>query len=220
MATASRTVAVLVLAATTLMASCTRYVDDARAVAGAELSTAAEPGGSDSSLCEAVDVPLTMIPARNDGEPVLKIPKPPGWERSTMMDSPLIRFAMRNEALTADAFTANVMVTLESTSGTEDVDLIFATMQDALESGLGVTDLRVSERSLCGLPARTFRYMMPVMGNIDPHPAVALGAVMHAEGMTFVISVTAQAMDAEDPTYQRDSETILDGFQMLPPSPN
>lgn len=219
MGTASRTVAVLMMATTVLLASCTRYVDDARAVAAADLSTAAQPGGSDATQCEAVDAPLTTIPARDDDEPVMKIPKPSGWQRSTMLDSPLIRFAMRNEALTSGSFTANVVVTFESAPGTQDADLVFATMRDALESGIGVTDVSVTERSLCGVPARKFSYTMPVMGNVAPHPAVALGAVMHAEGMTYVVSVTAQTMDADDPTYQRDSETILDGFQFLPPSP-
>jgi len=31
--------------------------------------------------------------------------------------------------------------------------------------------------------------------------------------------VTVQAMNADDPTYQQDAETILNGFQMLPPTP-
>jgi hypothetical protein len=220
MATASRIAAVLMLAATVVTASCTRTIDDARAVAGADSSTATQSGGSDASQCEPVDVPLTTIPAGNDDEPLMKIPKPPGWQRSTMMDSALIRFAMRNEVLTFDAFTANVVVTFESAPGAQDADLVFATMRDALESGVGVTDVRVTERTLCGLPAREFRYTMPVMGNVASHPAIALGAVMHHEGMTYVVSVTAQTMDPEDPTYRRDSETILDGFQMLPPLPN
>lgn len=216
----SRSAVVLFLAAAVLTASCTRNIDDARAVAGADLSTAAEPIGSDASQCGTVDAALTTIPARNADEPVMKIPKPPGWERWTAMDSPLIRFAMRNDALTSQAFTPNVVVTFESAPGAQDTDRVFATMRDALESGVGVTDVRVTERTLCGLPARMFRYTMPVMGNVGRHPAIALGAVMHAEGMTYVVSVTAQTMDGDDPTYRRDSETILDGFQMLPPSPN
>lgn len=220
MVTASRVATVLLVATTVLMVSCTRTVDDARAVAGADLSTAADTGGSDSSQCEVVDEPLTTIPARNDNEPVMRIPTPPGWVRTTMMDSELIRFAMRNDDLTRQGFTPNVVVTLESAPGTQDAGLVFTNMRDALESGIGATDVRVAERSLCGVPARTFDYQMPAMGNVAPHPAVALGAVMRAEGRTYAVSVTAQTMDPADPTYQRDSKTILDGFQLLPPSPN
>ncbi|KUI20385.1 hypothetical protein AU193_17130 [Mycobacterium sp. GA-1285] len=217
MVTAWRAAAVLLLA-TVPMVACTRTVDDARAVAGADLSTSADSGELDASRCEVVDEPLTTIPAKNDNEPVLKIPTPPGWVRTTMMDSELIRFAMRNDELTTQGFTPNVVVTLESAPGMQDADVVFANMRDALESGIGATDVRETERTLCGAPARTFDYQMPAMGSVAAHPAVALGAVLRTEGQTFAISVTAQTLDPEDPTYQRDSETILDGFQLLPPS--
>lgn len=217
MITASRA-AIALLLATVLLASCTRTVDDARAVAGDELSAAADSGGLDSSQCEVVDDPLTTIPAKNDNEPVMRIPTPPGWVRTTMMDSELIRFAMRNDDLTAQGFTPNVVVTLESAPGVQDAGLIFTNMRDALESGIGATDVRETERALCGVPARTFDYQMPAMGNVAPHPAVALGAVMRTERRTFAVSVTVQTLVPENPTYQRDSEAILDGFQLLPPS--
>lgn len=217
MPTASRA-AIALLLATGLLVSCTRTIDDARAVAGDDLSAAADSGGLDSSRCEVVDDPLTTIPAKNDNEPVMRIPTPPGWVRTTMMDSELIRFAMRNDDLTAQGFTPNVVVTLESAPGAQDAGLIFTNMRDALESGIGATAVRETERSLCGEPARTFNYQMPAMGNVAPHPAVALGAVMRTQNRTFAVSVTVQTLVPEDPTYQRDSESILDGFQLLPPS--
>ncbi len=215
MVTVTRTATVLLVMATVLVASCTRYVDDARAVAGDNRSIEA---ASDASQCEAVDAPLTTIPARNDGEPVMKIPQPPGWVRSTMMDSELIRFAMANEGLTNDGFRSNVVVTFESAPGIEDPDVVFDNMLEALESDLGATDVRVTEGMLCGLPAETIHYQMPVMGNVAPHPAIAVAAVLNTDDMTYVASVTAQATDAANPTYQRDVDTMLKGFQLLPPS--
>ncbi|OBG18409.1 hypothetical protein A5765_04700 [Mycolicibacterium celeriflavum] len=220
MVAASRAASVLLLTATVILVSCTRYVDDPRAVPGADLSAAATAEGADASQCEMTDAPLTTIPARGDNEPVMKIPQPPNWVRSTMMDSELIRFAMRNDRLTTDGFAANVVVTFESAMGSQDAGLVFDNMRDALESGLGATDVRVTEGMLCALPARTFRYQMPVMGNVAPHPAVALGVVMHTNDATYAVSVTAQTMNPDDPTYQRDTEMMLTGFQLLPPSPN
>jgi hypothetical protein len=73
-------------------------------------------------------------------------------------------------------------------------------------------------RTLCGLPAETIHYLMPVMGNIAPHPATAVAAVLNTDDITYVASVTAQATDAANPTYQRDVDTMLKGFQLLPPS--
>jgi hypothetical protein len=56
------------------------------------------------------------------------------------------------------------------------------------------------------------------MGNIDPHPGVAVVAVLHADDTTYAVSVTIQTKDPDNPDFKRDSEEILKGFQLLPPS--
>lgn len=200
---------------TVLMSSCTRYVDDARAVAGADRSPIS---AGDASQCETVDAPLTTIPDKGVEEPVMKIPQPEGWDRSTMMDSELIRFAMANRSLSKDGFASNVVVTLESAPGIEDPDVVFDTMRSALESDFGATDLRTSDHTLCGLPAQTMEYQTPPLGDIAAHPGMAVVAVLQTEDMTYAASVTVQSTDAENPDYQRDADMILTGFQMLPPS--
>lgn len=210
-----KNVAVLLAVLAVLTTSCTRYVDDARAVAGADRSPIS---AGDGSQCETVDAPLTTIPAKGADDPVMKIPQPEGWDRSTMLDSELIRFAMGNKSLSKDGFAPNVVVTLESAPGTEDPDVVFDTMRSALESDFGATDLRVSDHTLCGLPAQTMEYQTPPLGDIAPHPGTAVVAVLHADGTTFAASVTVQTSDPNDPTYQRDADMILTGFQMLPPS--
>jgi hypothetical protein len=35
--------------------------------------------------------------------------------------------------------------------------------------------------------------------------------------MVYVISVSVQTTDPDNPTYQKDSDTILTGLQVLPP---
>jgi hypothetical protein len=216
MGTTSRTATVLLALATLLIPSCTRYVDDARAVAGPDRAAMA---GSDASQCEDVDAPLTTIPARGDDEPVMKIPQPKGWNRSTKLDSELFRFSMTNRSLAKNDFASNVVVTLESVPGIEDPETVFDSMRDALESGFGATDVRVSERTLCGLPAQMVHYQTPPVGNIAPHPGSVVIAVLHTEHTTYATSVTIQTADPDNPTYQRDADMILNGFQMLPPSP-
>ncbi len=178
------------------MASCTRYVDDARAVAGADRSTEA---ASDASQCEAVDAPLTTIPATNDDEPVMKIPQPQGWVRSTMMDSELIRFVMGNQTLVKDGFAPNVVVTFESARGIEDPSVVFEGERESLESIAGASDLRVTEHTLCGLPAETVHFRMGAVGNVAPHPAIAVFAVLHTDDMTYAATVTLQSTDAGQP---------------------
>lgn len=196
---------------TVFVASCTRYIDDARPVAAA---------GSGAAQCDAVDAPLTTIPARKHGEPVMKIPQPQGWARTTMMDSELIRFAMANKSITKAAFAPNAVVTVESARGVEDPGVVFDGERNGLQSAAGATDLRVTEHTLCGLPAETVRFQIPAIGNVGPHPGIAVFAVIHTDGITYAATVTLQTTDGDDPTYQRDADMILRGFQLLPPSPN
>ena len=97
-----------------------------------------------ASDCTSVDAPMTPIPDHTDEEPVMKIPQPDGWERVTMMDSELIRFTMRNVGLAKDGFAPTAVVTLESHRGIAEPREVFDAQQDALESGVGATDVRFS----------------------------------------------------------------------------
>jgi hypothetical protein len=215
MVTASRAwPAILAATAILLATSCTRIIDDARVVAAADMGKAA----LDGSECTSVDAPLTAIPDRGDDEPVMKIPQPDGWERVTMMDSELIRFTIRNGSLVNDGFAPVATVTLESQPGITDAREVFDSQHAALESGFGATDMRITEHTLCGLSAETLRYTVPTLGRIAPHPATVVCAVLHTDDTTFAATVTVQTTDPGNPTYQRDAETILTGFQMLPPS--
>ena len=215
MARAARAVAVMVgVAAVLLGTACTRVVDDARVVAAPDLGKAP----ATASDCTSVDAPMTSIPDHTDEEPVMKIPQPDGWQRVTMMDSELIRFTMRNKSLARDGFTPTVVVTLEGHRGIAEPREVFDFQQDALESVVGATQVSVSETTLCELPAESMDYITPPLGILPPHPATVITAVMHTEDMTYSMSMTVQSTDPGNPTYQRDAETILTGFQMLPPS--
>jgi Probable lipoprotein LpqN len=215
MVTASRSVAAVLAAAAIMLAtSCTRTIGDARVVAAPDMGKAA----SDGSQCTSVDASLTTVPERGDDEPTLKIPQPTGWQRVTMMDSQLIRFAMRNAALEKDGLAPTAVLTLESQPVNEDPRVMFDAQHAALEQAIGATDLRVKQHTLCGLPAETIEYNAPAMGALPPHPATSVCVVMHTGNRTFAVSLTVQSTRPDDATFQRDAEMILTGFQMLPPS--
>ena len=201
-------------AAIVVLTSCTRVVSDARVVAAPDMGKA----GATAADCTTVDAPMTSIPDRNDQEPVMRIPQPEGWTRITMMDSDLIRFTMRNESLVRDGFAPTAVVTLESHRGLAEPQEVFGAQRDALETAVGATELNVTETTLCELPAETIDYITPPIGILPPHPARVLTAVLLTDDTTFAMTMTVQSADADNPTYKRDTETILTGFQMLPPS--
>jgi hypothetical protein len=200
-----------------LASSCTRVIDDARAIAADDAGPLAAEG---VEACETVDVPLADVPpppgGSNSSDPVLRIPKPAGWNRITSLDSDMIRYVMRNDDLTVGRVAPTAVVTLETHRGRIAPDTLFAEQRRQV-SELGVTQLTLADTTLCGLPAMRGGYMSPLMGMAEPRPAEVLIGVMFHGGSTYGVAVTVQSADADDPTFVRDSAAILDGFQMLPP---
>ena len=216
MTRAARAVAVVAgAAAIVLGTACTRIVDDARVVAAPDMGKAA----ATASDCTSVDAPMTPIRAHTDEEPVLKIPQPDGWQRVTLMDSDLIRFTMRYAAApSTGGMVPTAVVTLESHRGLAEPREVFDSQKDALETALGATNVQTTETTLCELPAEMIDYTTPTLGILPPHPAKVVTAVLQADDVTWAMTMTVQSADPDNPTYQRDVETILTGFQMLPPS--
>ncbi|KWX65561.1 hypothetical protein [Mycobacterium sp. NAZ190054] len=211
-------VAAIVVIGAVLVPSCTRVVDDARAVA-------VEPGtpfGSYASAdaCTPVDGKLADVPPprgpASDIEPVLRIPQPDGWKRITALDSPMIRFVMRNDDLADGGIAPTAVVTLESHRGAISPHEFFDDQRRQV-SQLGVTDLTLTDTTLCGLPAVRGHYLSPLLPGLTPRRADLLSAVMVSDGVTYGVAVTVQSADEQDPEYRRDADEILGGFQMLPP---
>ena len=169
--------------------------------------------------CEQVSAPLTAIDARAPGEPQLKIPQPSGWERASMLDSDVIRFTMRNKSLLADNFMPTAVVTLESVpGGSTDNQAIFGQERAALVDRLGATGLSTSETTRCGDDAELVDYDAPSMGKIPPRKIRTLMVAGTFGNSTFVSTVTVQSTDPGNSVYTRDTDTVLTGFQMLPPA--
>jgi hypothetical protein len=189
----------------------------ARVVTGNAVQGAGAPGPK-SSLCKQVSAPLTSIRSHAAGEPQLRIPQPPGWRRAAMPNSAVIRFTMGNKALLANNFMPTAVVTLESIPGENaDHQTIFDQERAALVDRLGATGLHAIETTLCGEKAEIVSYDAPRMGRI-PRRKIKTIMVASAFGAdTYVATVSVQSTEPDNRTYVRDTETILTGFQMLPP---
>ncbi len=173
--------------------------------------------------CQTVSAPLTDVPTRTDQEPKMRVPVPPGWERSTKMDSENIRFAIRNPGLAADGFTPNAVVTLQKVAA--DIgkpEQILDAQNQQLAKKLKVTDMNSTPAEVCGAPAMSTSYtapevkVSPKIKPIPPRRATSLGVVYKSGDVTYVATVTVQTVKADNPTYLADSEMILKGFQLLP----
>jgi hypothetical protein len=87
--------------------------------------------------------------------------------------------------------------------------------REGLKTQAGVTDMDVQPANTCGLTAETVSYTLPAQGAVAAHPARVLLVAAPYGGDTWSATVTVQAVNADDPTYQADATTILTGFQMV-----
>lgn len=175
--------------------------------------------------CQTVSGELTDIPTRTDQEPKMRIPVPAGWERTTKMDSENIRFALRNQGLSADGFTPNAVVTLQKVSA--DIgkpEQLLDAQNQQLAKKLKVTDMSSTPTQVCGATALATTYtapevkVSPKIPPIPPRKATSLGVVYKTGDVSYVATLTVQTVKADNPTYIKDADTIIKGFQLLPAS--
>jgi hypothetical protein len=131
------------------------------------------------------------------------------------MDSEIVRYTIRN-----DTTGGTAVVTFESVAGAGDADEAFEGVREGMMELLGPdAELDITRHTQCGWPAETIQYINPGFGQSGPMPATALAVVMTLEDSTHIASVNVLTKDPANPTYERDAETIITGFQVLPPTP-
>jgi hypothetical protein len=185
------------------------------------------PGASDTATmgdlgaCTHVDAPMLDIPTITDSEPRMRIPQPPGWEDTDELnDMDLgIRFGLVTSAPVANDPPQNVvLVTIESVPDVDAQTIFDKTRTDLveiLEEENVPTDLTTTAGTVCGLPAETITYAGDAA--LDAHPVTILSVVAEAGGNTYQAAVV-QTIEPGNPTYEGDAETILAGFEVLPPT--
>jgi hypothetical protein len=161
--------------------------------------------------CAKVSAPLSTILPQHDGEPMLRLPQPAGWERLTAMDSEVVRYMTRNPSLRASAAVTQEDVTKSNAS---PEDIIAAEFSNAT-TFVGATDVVTSPHPpVCGYPAGTVTFNVPQRGGIPPLSGLAL-AVITTGARKYAVVVTVQTAEPDNPTYVEDSKAIVDGFQVL-----
>lgn len=212
MSTTIRALAIIASAATLLATGCAREITGTPVLGAGQ--DAGGPGGL-SAQCTTVDAPLADIPAVNPREPQLRIPVPAGWKRNSMMDSQVIRYAIVAEQLIADGFAPNAVVTLERARGVAEPAEVFDENRANLVRMMIATDLQTEDNTTCGFPSETTTYTAPPMGPAPRRPIIMHAVVAQDTNATYLATVTIQTSDGANPTYQRDAQQIVDGFQML-----
>ncbi len=172
-----------------------------------EVSSTVQPVDDETRACAESAEPLLALKAQAPGEPQMALPQPPGWERSTKLDSELIRGIIVNNTLRANDFSPNAGVTLEDLTGKVE------TPQQALDAEVnGITQAGITIDSRtptthCGQPATIVDY------TLQGRPVTVLIVAAKNDDKLYAAALTVQTAEPENPTYVKDKKSILDGFQ-------
>jgi len=184
--------------------------------------------------CNKVDFPLIDIPPRTTGEPTMKIPQPPGWEVvpvdvGTLPPPPpglegfdsadILEITLVNRALgtTADFMMLPVEAELpgeELPSAAQAFDV-----QQAALISRGLDIQSVVPATVCGQQAEISEYTQAAKGGNLPVSAKILVVLAESENVTYLATLNVLTNEPDNPTYQRDSQAMLDGLVFLPPDP-
>lgn len=188
--------------------------------AGEEASSAEEPFTATDHDCVSVSTPMIDIPTAGENEPRVRIPRPSGWERDTVLgdDDESVRFALAPTELAAAERRTNAIVVSLAPVEDAPAEAIFAEMSHR-DPPTVTGDLTVTERSVCGLPAQklTQNEAASDADAASTRPGTVLHVVAEADGETYVVTVIA-TVDSDKPDYRRDIDTVVSGLQVLPPA--
>jgi len=168
--------------------------------------------------CNEVNYPLADIPPRAEGEPMMKIPQPPGWNNATGWH-PESRFALSNRAFNVNDGVTTAYVYLKPMPSHVSVQEIFDYASSSLISEDGAEIQSITPTTVCGQPAQITEYTRTIKspkGESQPISGKMLTAVTESEDMTHAVQLSVATAEPDNPTYQRDSQAMLDGFVYLP----
>lgn len=163
--------------------------------------------GTAGGDCTPVDGELVDA-NRQGAEPTFSVPMPEDWQRSTVMDSEIIRL-MIGDADDSTGATATVIVTVEQLPMTGE-DAFDAEIRGLEQAAVGHSIGRDEPTTTCGFPSQHVHYMN-ASGGGDPVPArVLIIAVPDATGSgSTVATVTAQSSDPDNAAQQNVLDHIL-----------
>lgn len=161
------------------------------------------------SAAESADEPRVALDRQVDTEPFLALSKLPGWAYAVPKEPQVVRCIGLNQALRADDFTPNVVVTLEDLTGRVD------NPQQAIDFERHAITANVAAiqadapTAVCGYPATTIGYLLE--GRWVTSLVVSL---QNGGGNVWAVTVTMQTTQPQDRDYLHARRKFLTGFQV------
>lgn len=174
------------------------------------------------AACTSVDAQMVEIPTPYSAEPLVRIPQPAGWERSGEFDKKLYRMALLDSDSSDPQNIATVSVGRLPEPADADPQTILDDLQnrmmEQLEANNFPTDYVTTETTVCGLTARKHtRAASPSgSGGNTGRSVTNLDVISKVDGDVYWTQLVVGTQPG-NPADERDAQTIVDGFQVLPP---
>jgi hypothetical protein len=178
---------------------------------------------ADTNTCRYVNAPMVAIPAADATEPRIRIPRPAGWEPTTLSDIAGVSFRLtltpEGERQNSAAITVDPVPDMDAQ---EIFDSLNSTLDEMLTERGMPPNLTTETITVCGLPAQTRTRPGGEVGLGAPNvpvtrPVTTLAVVAKGGAETYLVTLITTA-EPDNPNYQRDAETILSGLEILPPA--
>jgi hypothetical protein len=169
---------------------------------------------SAAEKCSAVPAEMLTLQAQSPDEPVVRIPLPRGWDRVTKADSDMVRAMLRASFLDSGGAAPTAVVAIAKAPGSIPAGGVFDRQLSDLKRALDATIVSQTPLRVCDLPARDIQYTASIHGGPE-HP-VRVVVVADQDTPTYVVTLTAQSLEPDNPTYRNDADTLLRGLQVLP----
>lgn len=178
-------------------------------------STGASPRAAAANAeCAASKAPVTALEPQSSTDPIIGIPVPEGWVRETSLDSQMIRGGFGKVNPDEPGASATAMVVVEDLTGR--VPSAEAGIQAEIDgvTMMGGEVLEQQSLTVCGFPAGLAQVRLPVMGAVPEREGTVLAVITESDGAMIATVVTIQNLVADNPTYDADRRTIVDGMQI------
>jgi len=173
-----------------------------------------QPDVSAAEKCSTVPAEMLTLQVQSPDEPVVRLPLPRGWDRSTKASPQMVRAMLRATSLASEGNVPTAVVAIAPAPGNIPADTVFDLQLAGLKKDLNATVTSETPTTICGLTARNITYTASIHGG-QPHPLRVVVVADHAKP-TYVVTLTVQSLDPDNPAYRRDADTLLTGLQVLP----
>lgn len=157
-------------------------------------------------------------PPTGDG-PGVRVPQPPAWDSVPELITAAAPIVLRNMSLQQGNYAPALTAVVGDSTNQKTPQLLLDGSYKALTKNHTNPQLKSQQNTVvCGYPALTLNYTVDAAPGGPTQTVTALVIAPTVGAKLYTVAVTSVTTQPNDPTYQRDSQAMLNGTQVLAPT--